>query len=114
MYLANPLLEARKQAFKSVVDLMKIHCLPTVAAKKKKKVICYMCLLSSELSKVTDPIMYPSVQVPSMFAKKVFLPVGLLQPLVSVVLGVVVHASHLVWVRAGCCLVVWPHDGTSL
>lgn len=109
MYLANPLLEASRQAFKSVVDLMKIHCLPTVAAKKKK-VICYMCLLSSELSKVTvDPIMYPSVQVPSMFAKKVFLPVGLLQPLVSVV-----HTSHVVWVRAGCCLVVWPHDGTSL
>lgn len=35
MYLANPLLEASRQAFKSVVDLMKIHCLPTVAAKKK-------------------------------------------------------------------------------
>lgn len=36
MYLANPLLEASKQALKSVVDSMKIHCLPTVAAKKKK------------------------------------------------------------------------------
>lgn len=77
MYLANPLLEASKQAFKSIVDIMKIHCLPTVTAKKKKKIVCHICLLSSELRRVRiDPITYLSAQVPSHVCQEGFAPYG--------------------------------------